>query len=131
MDMSQLDEEEKKARIQAELELRDKKRNSRIFLLLGSIFEILVSIAIFFGLFIFFLFLFIKVFKLQDDVAQTLFGISTIVSLVGGLFLGFRLYKFCANLIIEKFNMHDKLTNEVLYHYSKREKEAQKEALKR
>ena len=99
MDMSELTEEEKKARMQAELELRTKKRNSRIFLLVGSIFEVVETIAIIFGLFILFLFLIIKVFNFSEHTAQTLYQISTVVSFIGGLILGnYSVYKEAQSL---------------------------------
>lgn len=129
--MSEIEDEEKKARMQKELELRIRKRNSRLFLLFGSIFEIIETIFVIFGLFVLFLFLIIRVFNFSEQTAQTLYQISTIVSFIGGLFLGFLIYKACANFVIEKFNLHDKLTDEVLSHYSKRLRKAQKEALKR
>ena len=131
MDMSELSEEEKQERIKHELDIRAKKRNSRIFLLVGSIFEIIETIVIIIALFLLFLFLIIRVFHFKDQVGQTLYQISTIVSFIGGLILGFFVYKAFANFVIEKFNLHDKLTSEVINHYSKRAREAQKEAMKR
>jgi hypothetical protein len=53
------------------------------------------------------------------------------VSFIGGLVLGFMIYKTCANFVIEKFNLSEKLSNEVLSHYSKRYRDAEKEALKK
>ncbi len=131
MDMT---DEEKAARLERqkkELELRAKKRNSRIFLLLGSLFEIVETLAVILLLFVFFSFLILRVFQLPEATARTIFQFSTIVSFIGGLFLGFMIYKTCANFVIEKFNLSDKLTNEVLGHYSKRFKKAEEEALKR
>ena len=120
MDMTDEEREERLERQKKELELRAKKRNSRIFLLLGSIFEIAETLAVILLLFIFFSFLIFRVFQF-----------CTIVSFLGGLFLGFMIYKTAANFIIEKFNLTDKLTTEILGHYSKRFKNAEKEAKKR
>jgi hypothetical protein len=131
MDMSELSEEEKQERIKKELEFRAKKRNSRIFLLAGSIFEIVETIALIIALFLLFIVLIIKVFHFKEQTAQTLYQISTVVSFIGGLILGFFIYRACANFVIEKFKLHDKLTDEVINHYSKRAREAQKEAMKR
>ena len=131
MDMT---DEEKAARLERqkkELELRAKKRNSRIFLLLGSLFEIVETLAVILLLFVFFSFLILRVFQLPEATARTIFQFSTIVSFIGGLFLGFMIYKTCANFVIEKFNLSEKLSTEVLSHYSKRYKEAEKEALKK
>ena len=131
MDMTEEEKQERLERQKKELEIRKKKRNSRIFLLLGSIFEIVETLAVILLLFVFFSFLILRVFQLPEATARTIFQFSTIVSFIGGLFLGFIIYKTCANFVIEKFNLSDKLTNEILGHYSKRYRDAQKEALKK
>ena len=131
MDMTQLDQEEKENRFKAELALREKKRNSRLFIFFGSIFEIAETLLVIIGLFLFFSFLIFRVFNLPEEAARTIFQASTIISFVGGLFFGFVIYKTCANFVIEKFNLEDKLTGEVLSHYSKKVRAAEKEALKK
>ena len=131
MDMTQIDQEEKEARYKAELDLREKKRNSRLFIFFGSIFEIVETLLVILGLFLLFSFLIFRVFNLPEEAAKTIFQASTIISFIGGLFLGFVIYKNCANFVIEKFNLTDKLTGEVLSHYSKKVREAEKEALKK
>ena len=131
MDMTDEEKEERLARQKRELELKAKKRNSRLFLFFGSIFEIVETLAVITLLFVFFSFLLFRVFKLEPEAAKTIYQFSTIVSFVGGLFLGFVIYKSCANFVIEKFNLTDKLSNEVLGHYSKRAQKAEKEAMKK
>ena len=129
--MTEEEKAEKLERQKKELELRAKKRNSRLFLFFGSIFEIAETLAVILLLFVFFSFMIFRIFKLPEEAARTIFQFSPIISFVGGLFLGFIIYKTCANFVIEKFKLHDKLTNEVLGHYSKRVRNAQKEALKK
>lgn len=131
MDMTDAEKEERLARQKKELELKEKRRNSRLFLFFGSIFEIVETLAVILLLFVFFSFLIFRVFKLPEEAAKTIFQLCTIVSFIGGLFLGFAIYKTFANFIIEKFNLIDKLSNEVLGHYSKRVRNAEKEALKK
>lgn len=131
MDMTEEEKEERELRMKKELEMRAKRRNSRIFLFFGTVFEIAETIAVILLLFIFFSFLIFRVFKLEENAARTIYQFSTIVSFLGGLFGGFMIYKTCANFIIEKFNMYDKLTNEVLGHYSKRYRKAEEEARKK
>ncbi len=131
MDMNDTDKEERLQRQKVELERRKKTRNSRLFLFFGSIFEIVETLAVILLLFVFFSFLILRVFKLPESAAQTIFQFSTIVSFIGGLFLGFIIYKRVARFVIEKFNLTDKLTNEVLGHYAKRDKAAEKEAMKK
>ena len=131
MDMTEEEKEERLQRQKLELERRQKIRNSRIFLFFGSVFEIIETFLMILFLFVFFYFLIIKVFKLPEEAARTIYQFSTIVSFLGGLFLGFMIYKKCAQFVIEKFNLTDKLTNEVLGHYAKRDKKVEEEALKK
>ena len=131
MDMTDEEKAERLERQKKELELRAKKRNSRLFLFFGSIFEIVETLAVILLLFVFFSFLIFRIFKLPEEAARTIFQFSTIISFVGGLFLGFMIYKSVANFVIEKFNLTDKLSNEVLGHYSKRFKKAEEEVLKK
>lgn len=131
MDMTEEEKQERLERQQKELERRTKARNSRLFLFLGSIFEIIETLAVILLLFVFFSLLIFRVFQLPEATARTVFQFSTIVSFLGGLFLGFMIYKTCANFVIEKFNLTDKLSNEVLGHYSKRFRKAEEEAKKK
>ena len=131
MDMTEEAKQERIERQQQELERRAKARNSRIFLFFGSLFEIIETLAVIILLFIFFSLLIFRVFQLPEATARTVFQFSTIVSFIGGLFLGFMIYKTAANFVIEKFNLTDKLSNEVLGHYSKRFRKAEEEAKKK
>ena len=131
MDMTDEEKAERLERQKKELELRAKKRNSRLFVFFGSIFEIVETLGVIVLLWIFFSFLIFRAFNLPETIAPTVFQFSTIVSFIGGLFLGFMIYKACANFVIEKFKLTDKLSNEVLGHYSKRYRNAQKEAMKK
>ena len=131
MDMTEEEKTERLERQRKELEERAKKRNSRLFLFFGSIFEIVETLAVILLLFLFFSLLIFRIFKLPEETARTVYQFSTIVSFIGGLFLGFMIYKSCANFVIEKFNLTDKLSNEVLGHYSKRVRNAEKEAMKK
>ena len=131
MDMTEADNAEREELKKREIERRNKSRNSRLFLFFGSVFEIVETLLVILGLFILFSFLIFKVFNLPEEAAKTIYQYSTIVSFLGGLFLGFVIYKNCANFVIEKFKLEDKLSNEVLGHYSKRYRKAQEEALKK
>ena len=131
MDMTDEEKAERLERQKKELELRAKKRNSRLFLFFGSIFEIIETFILIMLLFAFFFVLIFKLFKVPESAAGTIYQFSTIVSFIGGLFLGFVVYRACANFVIEKFNLSDKLTNEILGHYSKRYRKAEEEAMKK
>ena len=131
MDMTDEEKAERLERQKKELELRAKKRNSRLFLFIGSIFEIIETFVVITLLIVFFSFLVLIVFKLPEAATTTIMQFSTVVSFIGGLFLGFMIYKNCANFVIEKFNLTDKLSDEILGHYSKRYRKAQEEVLKK
>jgi hypothetical protein len=131
MDMTDEEKAERLERQKKELELRAKKRNSRLFLFIGSIFEIVETFVVITLLIVFFSFLVLRVFKLPEAATTTIMQFSTVVSFIGGLFLGFMIYKNCANFVIEKFNLTDKLSDEILGHYSKRYRKAQEEVLKK
>ena len=131
MDMTEADNSEREELKKREIERRNKSRNSRWFLFLGSVFEIVETLLIILGLFILFSFLIFKVFNLPEEAAKTIYQYSTIVSFLGGLFLGFVIYKRCARFVIEKFHLEDKLSNEVLGHYAKADKNKENEALKK
>ena len=131
MDMTDEEKAERLERQRKELELRAKKRNSRLFLFFGSIFEIVETLAVILLLIIFFTLMVFRVFKLPETAAGTVYQLCLIVSVIGGIFLGFMIYKNCANFVIEKFNLSDKLSNEILGHYSKRFRNSEKEALKK
>ena len=131
MDMTEADKEERLERQKKELEFRAKKRNSRLFLFFGSIFEIAETLVVILLLWIFFALLVFRVFNLSEAASANIFSVCTFISFIGGIFLGFLIYKAMANFVIEKFNLSDKLTNELLSHYSKRFREAEKEAKKK
>jgi ABC-type multidrug transport system permease subunit len=69
MDMTDEEKAERLERQKKELELRAKKRNSRLFLFFGSIFEIVETLAVILLLIIFFTLMVFRVFKLPETAA--------------------------------------------------------------
>lgn len=128
MDYQELDEAEKERRKKEAVEFRNRKRNSNLFLFLGSLFEIIVSLIIILGLFLFFLAVLSRI--LPANIFEKVYPITTLISFFGGLFLGFMVYRKLAQFIIEKYNLKDKITDEVYKHYAKLSKE-EMEAMKR
>lgn len=130
MDYSNLDEEEQKRRKEQAVIWRTKKKNSTLFMIATTIFEIIVSLLIISALFIFSAFLIFKVFKVGDTQAGAIiFEVLTIVTFIGGMYLGFIVYKLGARWAIKQFKLEDKLSDDVLMHYKKYTKE-EKEAMK-
>ena len=128
MDYQELDEAEKERRKKDAVEFRNKKKNSNLFLFLGSIFEIVVSLIIILGLFLFFLAVLSRI--LPANIFEKIYPITTLISFFGGLFLGFMIYRKLAQFIIEKYNLKDKITDEVYKHYAKLSKD-EMEAMKK
>lgn len=128
MDYQELDEAEKERRKKEAVEFRNRKRNSNLFLFLGSLFEIIVSLIIILGLFLFFLAVLSRI--LPANIFEKVYPITTLISFFGGLFLGFMVYRKLAQFIIEKYNLKEKITDEVYKHYAKLSKE-EMEAMKR
>ena len=129
--MSDLDEKVKEQRKKDAVDYRTKKKNSNLFLFCGSIFEVVETILIIMVLFIVFSFLMFRVFNATGDIGQKIFSIMTIVIFVGGLVLGFIVYKKVLGWVIEKFKLEDKLSKEVLDHYKKRTKEEKEAELRK
>lgn len=128
MDYQELDEAEKERRKKEAVEFRNRKRNSNLFLFLGSLFEIVVSLIIILALFLFFLAVLSRI--LPANIFEKVYPITTLISFFGGLFLGFMVYRKLAQFIIEKYKLKDKITDEVYKHYAKLSKE-EMEAMKR
>lgn len=128
MDYQELDEAEKERRKKEAVEFRNRKRNSNLFLFLGSLFEIVVSLIIILGLLLFILAVLSHI--LPENICEKVYPITTLISFFGGLFLGFMVYRKLAQFIIEKYNLKDKITDEVYKHYAKLSKE-EMEAMKR
>lgn len=129
MDHVDFDEEELARRKKESVEWRNKKRTSSTFTVLLTLFEIFITLVIMIGLFLLVAFFLFRVFKIDPNIqsVQVGFEISMVVIFFGSLVLGFFCYKALARWAIKKFQLEDKLTDDVLLHYKKQTKE-EKEA---
>lgn len=131
MSFEELDEKVKEQRKKDAVEFRNKKNYSRLFLFLGSIFEIIETLIILILLFVIVSFVMFRVIGATGQTAQSIFSILTVVIFFGGLFLGFFVYKKTLGWVIQKFHLEDKLSKEILYHYQNKTKEEKEEEMKR
>lgn len=131
MDYSELDKAEQERRKKDQIEYRNKKRFSTLFLTLGSIFEIIETLIIIFAGVILSSLLIFRVFHLPTDQSSIVFSIVLIAIFIGGLVLGFIIYKKVVGWVIRKFNLQEKLNDEVVSHYVKDPKEEQNKKQKR
>lgn len=124
MDQQDLDKETYERRKKEILDYRAKKRSSSTFVFLFTIYEVLISIVLFLGLFVGGSFLCRVILGEDSGIIASAFYITAIVALVGGVVGGFFIYKATAKAVIKKMHLEDKLSKDVLYHYmSKKERE--------
>ncbi len=129
MDYEELDEAEREKRKQEKIKWQAKKRASTLFMICTSVFEILITLIVILLLFVLSAFLVFRVFNANGETGQLVFEILSIIIFIGGMILGYFLYKIIARASIKKFHLEDKLLDEVLLHYKKLTKE-EKEAAK-
>lgn len=129
--MEDLDEESYKKRKLEQVEYRNKKRFSSIFMLVATAFEIVETIILMLILFILMAFILLKLFNPDNPAVQIAFQISTVVIFIGGLVLGFLIYKKAIHWVIKKFNLEEKLLEDVTSHYIKPTKDEMEAELKR
>jgi len=123
MDYSELDKEDQKRKKAQQIEWRTRKKNSSLFMFISSIFEIIVSLIVIVALFCISALIVFRVFNATGKVGQIVFEILTIASFIGGMIVGFVFYKIGARWAIKKFNLEDKMLEEVTVHYRKVTKE--------
>ncbi|MBR1638545.1 MAG: hypothetical protein IJ688_04075 [Treponema sp.] len=117
--MEDLDEETRAQRKKEQIEYRNRKKTSTIFMLAASAFEIIETLVIIIALFVLMSFLVFKVLDANQPWVQLLFQISLIVIFIGGIVLGFFIYKKVMKWAIKKFKLEDILLDDVKRHYIK------------
>lgn len=119
-EMEEMDEKEKERRKQSQIAYNKKKSTSNLFLFVGTILEIIISLACVMGLVLLVAVIILKWLNLPDTLKGTLFNIFSVVALIGGLFLGFIIYKSIGHWVIKKFQLEDKLKEEVVNQFKTR-----------
>lgn len=110
-EMDEIDEKEREKRKNDQIEYRNKKKTSNLFLFVGTICEILLSLAF---VFVYFVLSIIITTKIPEGAQQIVYNILLIISFVGGLASGFFIYKMLGRLVIKKMGLKDKLRDDVL-----------------
>lgn len=126
MNMDNLDEEEKARHKQQQVEYRNKKRFSSIFLFIATIFEIIETFIIILLLIIGSVAITAKFVDVNNALFSNILGIIIIVFSLGGLIIGFIIYKKAMGWAINKFNLKDKLLDDVTSHYIKKDENEEK-----
>lgn len=133
MDYTELDEAEQKRKKEQTIAWRETKRKSTLFMLAASFFEIVETIFIIIILFTLTSLFFFKVLNAENnETVQIIYQIFLIVGVfIGGVILGFIVYKKVIRWVIIKFKLEDVLSEEIIYHYIKGSKDKRTEELKR
>ena len=126
MNMDNLNEEEKARHKQQQVEYRNKKRFSSIFLFIATIFEIIETFIIILLLIIGSIAITTRFVDVNSTLFSNILGIIIIVFSLGGLVIGFIIYKKAMGWAINKFNLKDKLLDDVTSHYIKKNEEEEK-----
>lgn len=128
MNTENLSEDEKERRKQQQIEYRNKKRFSSVFLFIATIFEIIETFLIILVLIVGSIALVTRFVDVSSALFSNILGIIIIVFSLGGLVIGFIIYKKAMGWAINKFNLKDKLLDDVTSHYIKSDEQ---EKLKR
>ena len=126
MNMDNLNEEEKARHKQQQVEYRNKKRFSSIFLFIATIFEIIETFIIILLLIIGSIAITTRFVDVNSALFSNILGIIIIVFSLGGLVTGFIIYKKAMGWAINKFNLKDKLLDDVTSHYIKKDENEEK-----
>ena len=126
MNMDNLDDEEKARHKQEQVEYRNKKRFSSIFLFIATVFEIIETFLIILLLIIGSVAITTRFVDVNSALFSNILGIIIIVFSLGGLIIGFIIYKKAMGWAINKFNLQDKLLEDVTSHYIKKNEEEEK-----
>ncbi len=119
-EMEEFDAQEQESRKRDQIEFRKKKNTSNIFLFFGTIFEILITLVIVLGLVLLEAVIILKWMNLPDTVKGNVFQFVSVAALIGGIVLGFMVYKALGRLVIKKFHLEDKLREDVLNQFKTR-----------
>ncbi len=118
--MDELDEKEKEKRKNDQIAYRKKQTTSNTFLLFGTIFEIVIS---FLFVLVYFLISAVIVYRLlnvSEETGSIIFNILLIITFIGGLVSGFWVYKRLGRWVINKWNLKEKLRDDVLNQFKTR-----------
>ena len=118
--MDELDEKEKEQRKKDQIAYRKKQSTSNLFLLFGTIIEIVISLVMVFAYFLLVTFICYRVLHLTEDVIAIIFNILLIIAFIGGLATGFFIYRRLGRLVIKKFKLEENLREDVLNQFKTR-----------
>lgn len=108
------DEAELARRKQQQIEYRNKKRTTSLFVFCATVYEIIITILIFV---LFFYLSSLFLFRVIHTESSNVVFFTIVGSLIASFVAGFFAYKYTCRAIIKKFNLEDKLMEDALDHY--------------
>lgn len=118
-EMDEFDEKEKERRKQEQIAYRNKKNTTNLFLVFGTIIEIIITFTIVMALVLLTVLIIQKV-NLDDTVKGNIFQFTAIADLIIGIILGLNIYKALGRWVIKKWKLQDKLREDTLIHFKTR-----------
>ena len=119
-ELEELSEKEKEQRKNDQIAYRKKQSASNLFLFVGTICEIIIALAIIVVFFLLSVLLLSRVFHFSEEATSLLFNIFLAIDFIGGLACGFFVYRALGRWLIRKWNLHEKLREDVLNHFKTR-----------
>lgn len=119
-EMEELTEEEKERRKQEQIQYRTRQKTTNVFMFWSTILNVIVTFALVIILIVFSV-IALKLLPLSNEVKTVVFNVFSIVALIGGIVLGFKINKMIGRWVINKWNLKDKLRDEVLNQYKTRD----------
>ncbi len=110
-EMDEFDEKERERRKNDQISYRNQQKTSNLFLFIGTVCEIIIS---FLFVIIFFILSVLITTIIPESAQSIVYNILLILSFVGGIALGFFVYRALGRLIIEKGNLKPKLREDIL-----------------
>lgn len=129
--MQDLDEESREIRKKQQIEYRNRRKVSTIFMLVATVFEILETLLLMLALFALDALIMLRLFNPENQSVQIAFQVSIVVIFIGGLIGGFLIYKNIVRWVIKKFSLEKVLLDDVVRHYIKPSQDEMEQQLKR
>lgn len=121
------DEDVERQKRKDQIAARIQKRNTRIFLVVGTIIQTIETFVIVIALFCAVFAVLTRVLPEEPtDFSQKLCTAFGIISLIAGLALGMKLYYVIVRFAVKKFDLKDKIDPKVLERYAKIPKQDKK-----
>ena len=117
MDYDEFDQAEKERQLKEAAEYRTIRKNSNLFLFFAAIFEVLETVAIIFVLFVLEAVVYFRILKIPENSTSPVFSIIMLVLFITGIVIGHILYLKVVRWVINKWQLKDKLTKDLINHY--------------